>query len=250
MTPNAQWISLLSAGLALSAIGCGKAPNDASLADSPEGSPCPASATIDDCEDNNNQVIVQEGRSGYWYTFVDHTGTTIDPPESALGGVFTFASGGVNGSAYAARIKGTISGASIVYAGMGCNMTDPKGPYDASKFGGISFWAKKGPGSTSKMRVKVPDIDTDPDGHVCPEGQCFNDFGMNLNLTDEWTKYILLFDRLKQERGWGSPHPGSIDKAKLFAVQFQVNEKGQPYDVWVDDLAFTGCGGSGAPAAK
>jgi len=27
----------------------------------------------------------------------------------------------------------------------------------------------------------------------------------------------------------------------VFAIQFQVNEKGKPFDVWLDDLAFTGC---------
>lgn len=246
MNLKARWLSVLAAVAALSAVACGPPPTSKEIEETPEGSPCPASALIEDGEDNNNQVMVQDGRSGYWYTFVDHEGTTIEPAESATGVVFSFAQGGVNGSAYAARIAGTVGKANVVYAGMGANFTDPKGPYDASRFGGISFWAKKGPNSTGKIRVKVPDIATDPEGNICPESACFNDFGMDLKITEEWTKYVLLFDKLKQQKGWGSPHPGSIDKSQLFAFQVQVNDKGQHYDIWMDDIGFTGCGGGGA----
>jgi endoglucanase len=248
MNLNEKWLSSLFAVAALGAVACGPAPTDPAIEQTLEGSPCPASALIDDGEDNNNQVMVQDGRSGYWYTYVDKEGSTIDPPAGETGGIFAFAQGGVNGSAYAARMAGSIGKANIVYAGMGCNLSDPKGPFDASKYGGVSFWAKRGANTTPKVRFKMPDGATDPDGGIC--SACFNDFGMELKLTEEWTKYVLLFDRMKQERGWGSPHPSGIDSAQLFGIQFQVNDKGQPYDVWVDDLGFTGCGGSGAaPAA-
>src|SRR5258708_4092332 len=38
---------------------------------------CPSDFTIDDAEDNNNQLLSQKGRNGYWYTFVDKVGSTI-----------------------------------------------------------------------------------------------------------------------------------------------------------------------------
>jgi endoglucanase len=149
--------------------------------------------------------------------------------------------------AYAARMKGSISKAQVVFAGMGANFTDPKGPYDGSKYGGISFWAKKSPETTPKVRFKIPDAATDPDGGIC--SACYNDFGIDLKLTEEWTQYVILWDMLKQERGWGAPHPHGLDPAQMFAAQWQVNDKGQKYDIWVDDVAFTGCqGGSGAAA--
>lgn len=237
---------MLAAAAALGAIACGPPPTSKEIEETPDGSPCPASALIDDGEDNNNQVMVQDGRSGYWYTYVDHEGSTIEPASGESGGIFSFAQGGVNGSAYAARMSGSVGKASIVYAGMGLNLTDPKGPFDGSKFGGVSFWAKRAPGTTPKVRFKMPDGATDPDGQVC--SACFNDFGMELKLTEEWTKYVLLFSKMKQERGWGSPHPSGIATDKLFGIQFQVNDKGQKYDIWVDDIGFTGCGGAGAPA--
>ena len=248
MNSKAHWTFALFTCSIIGVVGCKPNPTDPSLKDTPEGAPCPASGMFDDGEDNNNQVLVQEGRGGYWYTYVDSEGSTIDPPAGATGGIFSFAQGGVHGSAYAARMKGSISKAAIVFAGMGANMVDPKGPYDASRYGGISFWAKRGADTTPKVRFKMPDAATDPDGGIC--SACYNDFGIDLKLTDEWTQYIIPFGILKQERGWGAPHTHGIDVTKIFAAQFQVNDKGQNYDVWVDDLAFTGCvGGAGAPAA-
>jgi endoglucanase len=170
---------------------------------------------------------------------VDAEGSTIIPAAGAQGGVFQVAPGGANGSAYALRVTGSIAQASIVYAGMGMNFVDPKGPYDASKYKGISFWAKKSPGTTRHVRLKVPDKNTDPDGKVC--SACFNDFGFDLKLADEWTQYVIPFDRMSQLPAWGSPHTGGIDSNELYAIQFQVNDKGQKYDVWVDEVAFTGC---------
>lgn len=248
MNSKARWSVILFACSAMGMVGCRANPTDPSMKDTPEGAPCPASAMFDDGEDNNNQVLIQETRGGYWYTYVDDTGSTIDPPAGATGGIFSFAPGGYNGSAYAARMKGHISGASIVFAGMGANFLDPKGPYDASKYGGISFWAKRGAGTTPKVRFKIPDAATDPDGGLC--SACYNDFGIDLKLNEEWTQYIIPFSSLKQERGWGAPHPKGIDPTQLFAAQFQVNDKSKDYDIWVDDLKFTGCQGGAGEAEK
>jgi hypothetical protein len=136
-------------------------------------------------------------------------------------------------------MTGKLSNAGTVYAAMGMNFADPKGPYDASKYQGLSFYGKKGPGSTSKVRIKFPDINTDPDGGVC--GACSNDFGMPLSFTEEWQKFIVPFSALRQESGWGNPRPRSVESEAMFAVQFAVNAKGKPFDIWIDDLAFTGC---------
>jgi len=104
----------------------------------------PATAMIEDGEDDNNQVIVQEGRSGYVYTFGDKAGSTIAPGE----GAFTMAAAGANGSKHSMHVNGKIGTAEVVFAGLGVNFIDPKGPYDASKYAGISFsrrWARVRP---------------------------------------------------------------------------------------------------------
>lgn len=216
--------------------GCRVNPTSPDLENTAEGRACPPDAKIEDAEDGNNQVLTQDGRNGYIYTYVDSEGSSVNP---AGGAVFTMTPGGANGSQQALRIQGQLAKANVVYAAMGLNFTDPRGPYDASKYKGISFFAKKGPGTASHVRVKLPDKNTDPEGGVC--GACSNDFGMRLTLTEEWQRFIVPFSALRQESGWGNPRPRTVESEAVFALQFQVNEKGRPFDVWIDDLAFTGC---------
>ena len=72
------------------------------------------------------------------------------------GGTFAMSEGGKS-SQFAARFHGKIGTGAPLFGGMGMNFVDPKAPYDASKYAGISFWAKKGENSTPKVRLKVPD---------------------------------------------------------------------------------------------
>ncbi|MFO7178121.1 MAG: carbohydrate binding domain-containing protein [Pseudomonadota bacterium] len=226
----------------LAALGCKPRvdPLSPEAQQSPAGKPCPPSeGMISDGENSPNQTNVIKGRGGYWYTFVDKAGSSVTPMPGAQGGTFSMTAGGANGTKYAARMTGQIGGGDIVYAGMGMNFVDPKGQYDASAYGGIAFWGKKGPNSTGAVRLKVPDVATDPDGGMCSE--CFNDFGMDLTFTDQWQYFTIPFDSMKQLPGWGNPRTAGIDKSKLYSIQFQVNEKGAPFDIWVDEIQFTGC---------
>jgi len=207
---------------------------------------CGPDALVDDGEDQNNQVIVQKGRSGYWYTYVDDNKSTIEPTAGKLGGTFTMSPGGANGSQYAARMWGTLGPGGTVYAGMGMNFVDPKEPYDASMYGGVKFYARKGPGSTDKVRLKIPDISTDPDAGKCKE--CFNDFGVTFPVTEAWTEYVLPFELAKQEPYWGDEFP-RITPSKIYALQWQANTNGANFDIYVDDVAFVGCDSvTGTPA--
>jgi endoglucanase len=206
----------------------------------PDGKACPPDLGMISDGESANKTNFIHGRGGYWYTFLDtkdNGGSDIWPLSGALGGTFEMSEGGAEGTAHHARMKGKIGGADIVYAGMGLNFVDPKGTYDASKFKGISFWAKKNPGSTANVRMKVPDIQTDPDGKICK--QCFNDYGMSFQLTDDWVQYTVPFSAMKQE-DWGSKTNG-IDPSKIYGVQFQVNEKNAVFDISVDQIQFTGC---------
>jgi endoglucanase len=207
--------------------------------DTPEGKACPADGVVDDGEDNNNQVLAQKGRGGYWYTFADKGGTTITPTAGAAGGTFSMSAGGANGSGFAAHMNGKVAGSGTVYAGVGFNFADPKAPFDISAYKGISFWARRGENSTGTVRVKLPDVNTDADGKVCTE--CFNDFGVDLELTTTWTKYTLIFAWAQQQPGWGAPRPGGVEVSKMYGIQWQVNTPGADYDIWIDDIQFTGC---------
>ena len=108
---------------------------------------CAAEGLIDDGEDGNNQNLPNDNRGGYWYTFRDKKGTTIEPVAGEDGGTFAMSEGG-HGSQFAARYHGKVGTGAPLFAGMGMNFVDPKAPYDSSKYAGISFWAKKAENST------------------------------------------------------------------------------------------------------
>lgn len=237
---------VLVIGLAICAlavgVGCRKKidVNSADVKNSPEAKACPATeGMISDGESNSNQIGTIKGRGGYWYTFVDNNGSTITPTAGSQGGTFAMSPGGANGTKYAAHMSGQVGGGDTVYAGMALNFVDPKGAYDATAYKGISFWAKVGPGSTPNVRLKVPDITTDPEGKICKE--CFNDYGYDLVLSTEWKQFFIPYIAMKQLKGWGSPRGSGIDSSQIYGLQWQVNEKGAPYDVWVDEIQFTGC---------
>ena len=194
-----------------------------------EMKPC-ENGVIDDLEDNDNKVEPLENRSGYWFTYVDALGTTLSPAP------FAMSPGGAGGSNFAAHISGKMGPSGNVYAGLGFNFTEPKGPYDASAYKGISLRAKSGPASTRVVRLKVGDVNTAPEGKICKN--CYNDFGVDLTLTDDWVKYTIPFKAMMQQPGWGDPRPKAIDVSQLFGVQFAESQPGATFDVWIDDLQF------------
>ena len=201
----------------------------------PPADACEKAALIDDAEDRNDQVLVGNGRAGYIYTYLDELGTTIKPPSSA----FRMDRGGAGGSRYAAHITGKLAPSGEVYAGMGMDLRYPRKPYNASRYTGVAFAAKVGKGSSPYVRFKVPDVNTDPDGKICTE--CFNDFGVGVELSEEWTRYEVPWSELKQEGGWGNPRPEAIDPSKIMALQWQIASAGSSFDIWIDDVSFIGC---------
>ena len=196
---------------------------------------CGPDGVIDDMEDNNNQISVIAERGGYWYTYVDKDGSTVWPVPGDQGGTFTMVEGG-HESKFAAEFKGKMAGKSIVYAAMGLNFLDPKEPYNASAYEGITFWAKSAPNTAGRLTVKMPDGNTDPDGQVC--SACFNDYGFAVNVPQEWTRFVLPFNDLKQEPDWGAPRKPHIDRKRIYAIHFEAKVPSAEYDFWIDDIAF------------
>lgn len=183
--------------------------------------------SLDDLEDGDGRSLVTDNRGGYWYTYKDSGGSTVDPQ-----GSFSPAEGGFGGSKFAANMHGKTAASGIVYAGLGFNLTDPMAPYDISGAKGFCFQAKgKGP-----VRVKLPDVNTAPEGGLCK--QCYNDFGADFTLTEEWKEYCFDFAQLKQQPGWGERQPALLTD-HVFAVQWQVGTPDVEFDVSVDDVRLT-----------
>jgi hypothetical protein len=196
---------------------------------------CEQQAMIDDCEDRDDQVLLRENRGGYIYTFLDKAGSTVTPGESN----FKMERGGAHGSKYAVHIKGKLAATGETFAGVGMDLRNPRGGYNASRYKGVSFLARTGPGATTHVRFSAPDINTDQDGKICTE--CFNTFGIGVELTEEWTRYEVAFAELKQEPGWGKPRPPAVDTSKLIGLQWQVSSPNSAFDIWIDDVSFIGC---------
>jgi endoglucanase len=197
---------------------------------------CGDDPLVDDGEDGNNASAPSGGRGGYWYTFKDAGATVVDPQAGAYGGgAYTMSEGG-HGSSWAARFHGKIGTGAVVYAGLGVNFVDPKGQYDASKYSGVSFWARRAENSTGKVRLKVPDVNTDKEAGVCTE--CFNDFGADFTFTTEWKQYVVPFKAMRQLAGWGAPRKPHIAADKVYGLQWQVQVPSANYDIYIDDVKF------------
>jgi hypothetical protein len=134
------------------------------------------------------------------------------------------------------RVTGKLAATGEVFAGVGLDFA---APIDASRYRGIAFAARRGPGAAAHVRLKVPDVNTDPDGKVCTD--CYNDFGISFQVTEEWTRYEAPFADLVQETGWGAPRPAQVDTTKLYGVQWQIAVAGADVDLQVDQVEFLGC---------
>ena len=82
----------------------------------------------------------------------------------------------------------------------------------------------------------MADASTAPEGGVCSE--CFNDFGSDLNLTEQWQRFVIPFHDMKQMENWGAPRRPHIDSSKIFGLQWQTQVQGADYDFAVDNVAF------------
>ncbi len=185
---------------------------------------------IDDFEDGNNQLNLEGGREGYWYTAKDAKGSTIEMATQE---------GGAGGSEESMHITGTtVSGGNESEAwgaSMGAQFVG-KGPYDGSKYAGIVFKARAI--GSGQVRFNIGDINTHLEGKVCDT--CWNHFGKTLTLTPEWKEYRILFTDTRQAEGWGHPRPAAITPGKLYNLEFKIGP-GQKFDISIDDVAFLAC---------
>jgi len=185
---------------------------------------------IDDFEDNDNQIAKIADRGGYWFTSHDPNGSTIDPTPFAI-------SAGGAGSEKGLHVYGQTSSDSAAWGSLvGASFVE-QGVYDASKYSGISFKAKVGPKSTKNIRFQVGDVNTHPDGGVCKN--CWNHFGKDLQLTDDWKEYRISFAELQQQPGWGDRFP-ALTPTKLIAFYWAISPA-KSFDLWIDDIRFLEC---------
>jgi hypothetical protein len=191
-----------------------------------------ANGLIDDFDDGNTQMMTIEGRDGYWWKAKDPNGSTIGPDDS------TPVEQGVNGS-LALYVTGQTSSEEGAWGvNFGANFTSDKSLYDASKYAGLVFKTKVGPNSPKKVRFKIGDVNTHADPGKC--ASCWNHFGKDLTLTEEWQQYTILFSEIRQQPGWGDPRPPSVTPSGLYSFDISIGPSAT-FEVWIDDVEFVEC---------
>jgi Carbohydrate binding domain (family 11) len=208
---------------------CPAGPN-APKACSSAGSRPAEDGLLDDFEDGDNQLPKIADRGGYWFSSHDPNGSVIDPTPLKIADTGA-------GSEKSLHVFGrTSTDPSAWGALVGGNFVE-QGFYDASKYAGITFKAKVAGNSTKSVRFNVGDVNTHPDGGVCKS--CWNHFGKDLELTNEWKDYKVSFAELAQIPGWGDRYP-TLTTSKVIAFYWAIGP-GQAFDLWVDDVRFTEC---------
>jgi hypothetical protein len=177
---------------------------------------------IDDFEDQNQFLLPIDGRSGQWSSFSDGT------PGGELG--FSILRAARPASNYALNLAGrgfTAWGAGV---GFGLNRG---GPYDASIYRGVTFWARIDSGSDTAVRLNVVDEHTTPEGGFC--SACWDHFGRWIVLRQEWQRFVFRWDQLAQS-GWGDLW-SNVEPGAIYGMHF-ITRSNASFDVWIDDIAF------------
>lgn len=201
---------------------------------------------IDDMEDKHPAILENGARSGNWFAFNDLTpGGVQTPPTNVQRFPMTELEPPRGDSHYGVSSHG--EGFARWGAGVGFELNAQK-PYDASGYAGVSFWARRERGATSRLRFDVTDLNTSPFGDVCNleatcddhggcqvERQCDDYFGADLELEPEWNYYEFRWSELRQA-GWSMVRYPRISQT-IFGIRFQVDVN-EPFDFVVDDIAF------------
>jgi hypothetical protein len=221
------------------ALGCEQSTDDTgSGGTAGSGGGSVGSALIDDMEDGDGAILEGSGRIGSWYTYNDETpGATQAPPADTDVAMMAI-NPPRDSSAFGANTNG--SGFIDWGAGFGFDLNNDgaaKIAYDGASFQGIRFFAKTGAGATPGLRVNIHDEDTAPEGGICNEAaeECYDHFGANVTLGEDWQEFTLLFADLKQD-GFGKAFP-AFKPDKLYAIQFEAEASTQ-FDIWIDDITF------------
>jgi hypothetical protein len=197
----------------------------------PHGMQASPDGLFDDFRDGDNQVLLLDGRDGYWWIAkADHATVTLPGPE------FKASEGGPPGSQYAAHVAGKTDSVDPWGVALGANFLGT-GFYDASKYAGVSFKIKGQ--AKAFVRFKLHDVNTIPDGGQCTK-ECWNAFGKTLQLTGEWQTFEFSFAELRQLDGWGVPRPPSLTTTKVKHFEWAIDQ-GEAFDVWVDDVQLLTC---------
>jgi len=223
----------------------------------------------------DNGLNPADGRQGGFYVYGDDKGT-FDPPKVGEDPYPTDPNNGNPNGSGPGSFHTKATGFGTWGAAMGTDFKpkegDFKGTYDASKYKGVSFWAKAGAPLTG-VQVSFPDVYTDAKGNpnaLNPEiFQCAYITGATNNcspylvkfadsngkfpkyesyqIDTEWKRFDIFFEDTRQDQYNPGFHTEAdkVDLPHLTAMAIQVNaiyvdSKATPndFELWIDDVSF------------
>jgi hypothetical protein len=186
----------------------------------------PQQRLIDDFEHEGAFVPKIDGRNGLWILGTDDTDGTVEAEGSEQ-------------CAGRGQRSGHLVGAGFTSWGVNWTvlMRDARGgtalPFDATRYGGVSFWAAVSADTPAPylLSVGVTTMDVAWNGGICE--RCMDYYRTEVSLKRTWRRFELRFAELKQS-GSGSPLV-DLRSDELVGVIFWPESD---FDLWIDDLRF------------
>jgi hypothetical protein len=188
---------------------------------------------IDDMEDNNNGILTNQCRNGFWYNYNDGTGGV--QKTGGVTGPFTMGSPGVSYDGTTTSLHcvevSTTSGFTSYGAGFGFSFRNPQANYTAYGYHGIQFYAKNTSGSPT-----VAFAVTDNAVVNAVPAYSIGAHTINMTYTSSWTLYQISMAQLAAApNSYGGPTV--FDPSQIQQVQWSVGP-GVASDVWLDNISF------------
>jgi len=186
--------------------------------------------------------------AGYWDFSRDVSQGTTSPTGTAT---LAPVDGGANGTTKALHVTGSnLSGWGAALAAIlsnGC-------PFDASKYGGFSFYAK-GTSSTVEGANKLLVLAGNPEyipqelGGFCDDfaldQRCYARHRVLIDLKPDWKQYVITWADLLPAP-YGNPLPFGPDRVRdiIFSADgpAKATDPATSFDLWIDELAFVPIG--------
>jgi hypothetical protein len=193
---------------------------------------------LDDMEEEPARICPHYGRSATeWYSFVGSSADTVSATLSPMPFAYEAIPGGRMGSQRAIHVvMSTLDTTDYAGFGVDFSVATLKLPFDASGYGGVSFYAR-GSG-TVLVRLSTAETVTVAAGGRCVktgDELCYNDHNVVLELTAAWQLYQYSFADF-MPASYGPER--EFDPAELFSFLISQEPGQSDIDIWVDDIWF------------
>ena len=236
----------VAAALSMAATGCGGEPGTR-----PRPGFVVAGATdpcrLDDTLDVETIEDFETGRAREWW--VDHDDSAGARMTPAAGERSPAAQEVRKGRCGVSRFALHVEASGLAISGGAVGYNFVTGPVGARSRDGISFWARRGSGTSGHtLLVGLTDMHTDQANgrKVREDGEPFcldqteedaakcDPFAAGVGVEDGWRFYAIPFEQMRQ-RGYGREAP-FFDLSALLGVRFSFSTG--DWDIWIDDVAF------------